>query len=124
MKTPEDVAAMLGLRACGWGVKTRHQRCRVYKVAIVLNKVPKSVQRTMKADLAEIRDTPDRTSAEAAVAVFIEKYAAKYSKAVECLAKDTTASKGGSQRFDTSDFHEITARPVGVRSGFPSCPKP
>jgi len=71
--------------------KTRHQRCWVHKVANVLNKVPKSVQRAMKADLAEVRDAPDRASAEAAVAVFIEKYATKYAKAVECLTKDTEA---------------------------------
>ncbi|MEO1103619.1 MAG: IS256 family transposase, partial [Pseudomonadota bacterium] len=69
----------------------RHQRCWVHKLANVLNKVPKSVQRTMKADLAQIRDAPDRASAEAAVAVFIDKYAAKYHRAVECLTKDTNA---------------------------------
>ena len=33
---------------------TRHQRCWLHKTANVLNKVPKSVQRTMKADLREI----------------------------------------------------------------------
>jgi transposase-like protein len=60
-------------------------------VANVLNKVPKSVQRTMKADLAEIRDAPNRASAEAAIAVFVEKYASRYAKAVECLTKDTDA---------------------------------
>ena len=71
--------------------KTRHQRCWVHKAANVLNKVPKSVQRTMKADLVEIRDAPDRASAEAAVTVFIEKYGAKYPKAVGCLTKDADA---------------------------------
>jgi len=45
----------------------------------------------MKADLAEIRDAPDRASAEAAIAVFVEKYASRYAKAVECLTKDTDA---------------------------------
>jgi transposase-like protein len=70
---------------------TRHQRCWVHKVANVLNKVPKSVQRAMKADLTEIRDAPDRASAEAAIAVFVEKYANKYAKAVDCLTKDTEA---------------------------------
>jgi putative transposase len=39
----------------------------------VLNKVPKSVQTNMKADLREIRDAPDRASAEAAIGVFLEK---------------------------------------------------
>ncbi len=70
---------------------TRHQRCWVHKIANVLNKVPKSVQPNMKADLREIRDAPDRASAETAVAVFAEKYSAKYAKAVGCLTKDREA---------------------------------
>ncbi len=70
---------------------TRHQRCWVHKAANVLNKVPKSVQRGMKADLAEVRDAPDRASAEKAIAVFADKYGAKYAKAVECLVKDRDA---------------------------------
>ena len=67
---------------------TRHQRCWVHKIANVLNKVPKSVQPNMKADLREVRDAPDRASAEAAIGVFAEKYGAKYPKAVECLNRD------------------------------------
>ena len=71
--------------------RAKHQRCWVHKVANVLNKVPKSVQPAMKADLVEIRDAPDRASAEAAIAVFADKYGAKYAKAVECLVKDQDA---------------------------------
>jgi putative transposase len=67
---------------------TRHQRCWVHKTANVLNKVPKSVQPGMKADLREIHSAPDRAAAEQAITVFAEKYAAKYAKAVECLTKD------------------------------------
>ena len=37
---------------------TRHQRCWVHKTANVLNKVPKSVRGTMKADLREIHAAP------------------------------------------------------------------
>lgn len=70
---------------------TRHQRCWQHKLVNVLNKVPKSVQPNMKADLREIRDAPDRASAEAAVAVFAEKYQPKYPKAVACLVKDRHA---------------------------------
>jgi len=70
---------------------TKHQRCWVHKVANVLNKVPKSVQPNMKADLREVRDAPDRASAEAAIVVFEEKYSAKYPKAVQCLTKDREA---------------------------------
>lgn len=70
---------------------TRHQRCWQHKLLNVLNKVPKSVQPNMQADLREIRDAPDRASAEAAVAVFAKKYGAKHPKAVECLSKDRDA---------------------------------
>ncbi len=70
---------------------TKHQRCWQHKLVNVLNKVPKSVQPTMKADLREVRDAPDRASAEAAVTVFADKYGAKYAKAVECLVKDRQA---------------------------------
>jgi transposase-like protein len=70
---------------------TRHQRCWQHKVLNVLNKVPKSVQPNMKADLREIRDAPDRATAEVAMAIFVDKYAVKYSKAVDCLTKDREA---------------------------------
>lgn len=70
---------------------TRHQRCWQHKVLNVLNKVPKSVQPNMKADLREIRDAPDRATAEAAMTVFVDKYQAKYPKAVDCLTKDHEA---------------------------------
>jgi len=70
---------------------TRHQRCWVHKTANVLNKVPKSVQPNMKADLREVRDAPDRASAETAITVFAQKYGAKYPKATECLTKDGDA---------------------------------
>ena len=69
----------------------RHQRCWVHKIANVLNKVPNSVQPNMKADLREVRDAPDRVSAEAAITVFVDKYGPKYPKAVSCLTKDREA---------------------------------
>jgi putative transposase len=70
---------------------TRHQRCWLHKTANVLNKVPKSVQRAMKADLREIHGAPTRAQAEVAMAVFAEKYGIKYARAVECLTKDREA---------------------------------
>lgn len=70
---------------------TRHQRCWQHKVLNVLNKVPKSVQPNMKNDLREVRDAPDRATAEAAMAIFVDKYQAKYPKAVDCLMKDREA---------------------------------
>jgi putative transposase len=70
---------------------TRHQRCWVHKTANILNKVALSVQANMKKDLREIYLAPNRASAEVAIDVFTEKYAAKYVKAVECLTKDRNA---------------------------------
>lgn len=70
---------------------TRHQRCWVHKVANVLNKVPKSMQPGVKADLREIWQAETRAAADSAVSVFTEKYGAKYEKAVTCLTKDREA---------------------------------
>ena len=70
---------------------TRHQRCWVHKTANVLNKVPKSAQILMKADLREIHGAPTRATAEVAIDVFAEKYGAKYAKAAVCLTKDRDA---------------------------------
>jgi len=70
---------------------TQHQRCWVHKTANVLNKVAVSVQANMKNDLREIYLASNRASAEAAIAVFAEKYGAKHANAVECLTKDLEA---------------------------------
>jgi putative transposase len=70
---------------------TRHQRCTVHKTANVLDKLPTSVQPAAKRDLRQIWTAPDRQSAEAAMALFAEKYGAKYERAVACLVKDRDA---------------------------------
>jgi transposase-like protein len=70
---------------------TRQQRCWVHKAANVLDKMPRSVQPAAKAGLREIWMAPDRRAAEAAIAIFAEKYAPKYEKAVACLVKDRDA---------------------------------
>jgi putative transposase len=70
---------------------TRHQRCTVHKTANVLDKLPKSVQPAARADLREIWMAPDRSTAEAAIETFAEKYGSKYAKAVACLTKDRDA---------------------------------
>src|SRR6056297_2506597 len=70
---------------------TRHQRCWVHKIANVLNKLPKSMQPTVKADLREIWQADTRAAAETAMDTFAEKYGAKYEKAVTCLTKDKEA---------------------------------
>src|SRR5215210_3367564 len=69
----------------------RHQRCWLHKTANILNKVPKSVQRAMKADLCEVHGAPTRAAAAAAIDIFAQKYGAKYPRAVECLTKDREA---------------------------------
>jgi len=70
---------------------TRHQRCWFHKTGNVLNRVPKTVQPAMKADLREIHAAPTRAAAEGAISVFVEKYGAKYPRAAECLTKDRDA---------------------------------
>jgi putative transposase len=70
---------------------TRHQRCWLHKTGNILNKVPKSVQPTMKVDLREIHGAPTRAAAEMAIGVFVEKYGGKYPRAAECLTKDRGA---------------------------------
>jgi len=67
---------------------TWEQRCWVHKTGNILNKLPRSVQPKAKADLHEIWMAETRAGAEKAFDLFIEKYKAKYPKAVECLAKD------------------------------------
>ena len=66
----------------------------MHKTANVLDKVPKSVQPAMKADLREIHGAPTRAAAEVALAVFVEKYGAKYARAADCLTKDREALLG------------------------------
>ena len=70
---------------------TRHQRCWQHKTANVLNKVPKSLQSAMTADLREISGAATRAQAEVAMDVFVEKYGVKYARASECLTKDKEA---------------------------------
>ena len=65
----------------------------------------------MKAALREVRDAPDRASAVAAVAVFVEKYEAKYPKAVACLTKDREALLAFDFPVEHWD-HLRTANPV------------
>jgi putative transposase len=71
--------------------KTREQRCWVHKTANVLNKLPKHLQSKAKRALQDIWMAETRADAEAALDRFIEVYAVKYERAVECLTKDRTA---------------------------------
>ena len=69
--------------------ETVHQRCWVHKTANVLNRFPKTMQGSVKADLHNIWMAEGRKQAETALEVFRKKYQAKYPKAVETLIKDT-----------------------------------
>lgn len=68
-----------------------HQRCWVHKTANVLNKVPKSVQPKIKAALHEIWMAETKKDANKAFDNAIERFEAKYSKAMSCLKKDRAA---------------------------------
>jgi transposase-like protein len=67
---------------------TRKQRCWVHKMANVLNKLPRSLQKKANALLHEIWMSPDKQEAEKAFEHFIACYEDKYPKATQCLAKD------------------------------------
>ena len=68
--------------------ETDHQRCWVHKTANVLNKLPKSVQPKVKADLHDIWMAETRDGAHKAFDRTLKRFEAKYPKAMECLAKD------------------------------------
>lgn len=68
--------------------ETDHQRCWVHKTANVLNKLPKSVQPKVKADLHDIWMAETRDQAHEAFDRTLRRFEAKYPKAMECLAKD------------------------------------
>jgi transposase-like protein len=67
---------------------TRHQRDWVHKLANVLGCLPKVVQAGARTALAEIRDAPDRDSAQRAIQVFARDYGLKWPKAVAKITDD------------------------------------
>ena len=68
--------------------ETREQRDLVHKVANILDKLPKRLQRRAKEALREIREAPSRKAAEKEMDRFETEYGAKYPKAVESLRRD------------------------------------
>jgi putative transposase len=68
--------------------KTGEQRCWVHKTANILNKLPTSQQPKAKRMLQDIWMAGTSKDAEAAFDAFVETYAVKCEKAVECLKKD------------------------------------
>jgi putative transposase len=70
---------------------TRQQRDWVHKVGNVLACLPKAVQAGARKALAEIRDAPDRDSAQRAIQVFAHDYGVKWPKAVAKVCDDAEA---------------------------------
>jgi transposase-like protein len=66
----------------------RQQRCWVHKTANVLDKLPKSMQDKVKESIHDIWMAPGRHEAQEAFELALEKFRAKYPKAMECLEKD------------------------------------
>jgi putative transposase len=68
--------------------ETREQRCWVHKTANILDKFPKSMQSKVKSQIHEMYMAESKEAALSAYKHFINVYADKYPKAVECLEKD------------------------------------
>ena len=68
-----------------------HQRCWMHKTSNVLNYLPRTTRSKAKDDLHQIWMAEGREAAEKAMALFEEKYTAKYPRAVTCLLKDREA---------------------------------
>jgi putative transposase len=67
---------------------TRQQRDWVHKVTNVLGCLPKAVQAGARKALAEIRDAPDRNSAQRAIEAFARDYGVKWPKVVAKISDD------------------------------------
>lgn len=68
--------------------ESREQRCWFHKIANVLNTLPKSVQPSAKAALAEIWNAEDKTHAERAAKAFAAEYGLKWPKAAAKITDD------------------------------------
>lgn len=67
---------------------SKEQRCWVHKTANVLDKLPKGLHARAKESLRQVYNAETREAALRAVDQFVQKFAAKYPKASECLVKD------------------------------------
>ena len=70
---------------------TTHQCCWMHKTSNVLNYLQRNTRSKAKDDLHQIWMAKGREAAEKAMALFEEKYSAKYPPAVTCLTKDREA---------------------------------
>ncbi|WP_132127204.1 IS256 family transposase [Acidomonas methanolica] len=92
---------------------TRHQRCWFHKIGNVVNKFPKPMIPAVKSDLRDIHHAETRAAAQDAMAVFAEKYGAKYPAAVKCLHKDADALLAFYDFPAEHREHLRTSNPVG-----------
>lgn len=67
---------------------TAHQRCWVHKTANVMEKLPKAMQPKVKETLHEIWQAETHDKANKAFDNCLERFTAKYPKAMSCLEKD------------------------------------
>ena len=67
---------------------TKHQLCWIHKTVNVLDKLPDSLQGKAKSMIHDIYLSSSKKDANVAFDKFIEEFALKYPKAVECLTKD------------------------------------
>lgn len=67
---------------------TAHQRCWVHKTANVMEKLPKAMQPKVKEALHEIWQAETQDKANKAFDNCLERFTAKYPKAMSCLEKD------------------------------------
>ncbi len=93
LKTPPKLAVGDGALGFWKGLAkvwpdTDQQRCWVHKSANVLEKLPKSMQPKVKEALHNIWQAETREAAYHAFDTCIERFDAKYPKAMACLAKD------------------------------------
>jgi len=66
----------------------QRQRCWVHNTANVLDKLPRSVQPQVKSSLHDIYLAPTLDDANNTFDNAIERFEAKYPKAMQCLADD------------------------------------
>lgn len=92
LKAPKLATAAAALRF--WAAlsevfpSTTRQRCWTHKSSSVLNYLPGTTRSKAKDDLHQIWMDEGREAAERAMALFEDKYSAKYPRTVTCLVKD------------------------------------
>src|SRR5205823_3822484 len=90
--------------------KTREQRDLFHKLGNILDKLPKRLQRRVKAALHEVMYAETRDEAREAAQRFAIVYGTKYPKAVTTLEKDATCCSRSSTSPPSTG--NISARPT------------